>query len=252
MPIKYQNYFNVGQAGQIATLQDWNVKTRNAQQPIKFGRAVMVGIVPGVDVNNIYKSSANLVYSVDFVTGNSTIVTVNGVSTPPISFMGDHTLTLVALVAAVNALDGVSATGVGRTLSITTDGAVGNITASSITTGGAGQPTNTVSYSSVGVFEGIAALRHAAPITVGGDDQYQINDAVNVLTKGDIWVEVVSTVAYNDAVYVYNDKSNPANQGQFTKDASGNLLVAGAKFISAATGTTGTPALARVEINQPS
>lgn len=254
MPNKYQNYFDVGQAGQIATLQDWNVKTRNAEQAIKFGRAVMVGATGGVDVKNITKSKASVTYSVDFVASNSIPLSVNGVAITPVVYATSHAATFAALIAAIDALAGVSAVaGTGREILITDDNADANITISDTTvTGGAGQPSVTTVYTSVNVFEGIAALRHAAPITVGGDDQYQVNDAVNVLTKGDIWVEVVATVAYNDAVYVYNDKSNPDNQGQFTNSASGNLLVSGAKFITAAVGTTGTPALARVEINQPS
>lgn len=249
---KYQNYNDVGAAGQIATLQDWNVKSRNAQQAIQFGRAVVVGATGGVDVKNITKSVSSLTYSADFIASNSTIVTVNGVDTAAVVYATSHAATFAALIAAIDALAGVSAVaGTGREIIITVDGKVSNITVSSATTGGVSQPTTTIVYTSSDVFEGIAALRHGQPLVVGGDDQYEINDPVNVLTKGDIWVEVVATVAYGDSVYVYNDKSNSTNQGQFTNSSSGNLSVSGAKFISAATGTTGTPALARVEINQP-
>jgi hypothetical protein len=240
MPItKYQNYLDVGQKGQVATLEDSNIKTRNAEQAIEFGRAVVKGITGGVDVKNIFKSKASL--------------NVNGVAISQVTFATSHAATFAAVIASIDALTGISAVaGTGREILITVDNAASNITISDVVVaGGASQAGSTTVYSSVDTFEGIAALRHGQPTTIGGDDKYQINDAVNVLTKGVIFVEVVATVAYGDSVYVYNDKSNESNQGQFTNASSGNLAVSSAKFVSAATGTTGSPALAKVEINQP-
>jgi hypothetical protein len=254
MPItKYQNYLDVGQKGQVATLEDSNIKTRNAEQAIEFGRAVVKGISGGVDVKNIFKSKASLTFDADFVTGNTIDLNVNGVAISQVTFATSHAATFAAVIAAIDALTGISAVaGTGREILITVDNAASNITISDVVVaGGASQAGSTTVYSSVDTFEGIAALRHGQPTTIGGDDKYQINDAVNVLTKGVIFVEVVATVAYGDSVYVYNDKSNESNQGQFTNASSGNLVVSSAKFVSAATGTTGSPALAKVEINQP-
>jgi len=254
MPItKYQNYLDVGQKGQVATLEDSNIKTRNAEQAIEFGRAVVKGITPGVDVKNIFKSKASLTFDADFVTGNTIDLNVNGVAISQVTFATSHAATFAAVIAAIDALTGISAVaGTGREILITVDNAASNITISDVVVaGGASQAGSTTVYSSVDTFEGIAALRHGQPTTIGGDDKYQINDAVNVLTKGVIFVEVVATVAYGDSVYVYNDKSNESNQGQFTNASSGNFAVSSAKFVSAATGTTGSPALAKVEINQP-
>jgi len=254
MPItKYQNYLDVGQKGQVATLEDSNIKTRNAEQAIEFGRAVVKGITPGVDVKNIFKSKASLTFDADFVTGNTIDLNVNGVAISQVTFATSHAATFAAVIAAIDALTGISdVAGTGREILITVDNAASNITISDVVVaGGASQAGSTTVYSSVDTFEGIAALRHGQPTTIGGDDKYQINDAVNVLTKGVIFVEVVATVAYGDSVYVYNDKSNESNQGQFTNASSGNLAVSSAKFVSAATGTTGSPALAKVEINQP-
>jgi hypothetical protein len=254
MPItKYQNYLDVGQKGQVATLEDSNIKTRNAEQAIEFGRAVVKGITGGVDVKNIFKSKASLTFDADFVTVNTIDLNVNGVAISQVTFATSHAATFAAVIAAIDALTGISAVaGTGREILITVDNAASNITISDVVVaGGASQAGSTTVYSSVDTFEGIAALRHGQPTTIGGDDKYQINDAVNVLTKGVIFVEVVATVAYGDSVYVYNDKSNESNQGQFTNASSGNLVVSSAKFVSAATGTTGSPALAKVEINQP-
>lgn len=254
MPItKYQNYLDVGQKGQVATLEDSNIKTRNAKQAIEFGRAVVKGITGGVDVKNIFKSKASLTFDADFVSGNIINLNVNGIATSQVTFATSHAATLATLIAAIDALTGISAeVGTGREILITVDNAASNISISDVVVaGGASQAGSTIVYSSVDTFEGIAALRHGQPVTIGGDDKYQINDAVNLLTKGIIFVEVVATVAYGDSVYVYNDKSNESNQGQFTNASSGNLAVSSAKFVSAATGTTGSPALAKVEINQP-
>jgi len=254
MPItKYQNYLDVGQKGQVATLEDSNIKTRNAEQAIEFGRAVVKGITGGVDVKNIFKSKASLTFDADFVTGNTIDLNVNGVAISQVTFATSHAATFASLIAAIDALTGINAVaGTGREILITVDNAASNITISDVVVaGGASQAGSTTVYSSVDTFEGIAALRHGQPTTIGGDDKYQINDAVNVVTKGVIFVEVVATVAYGDSVYVYNDKSNESNQGQFTNASSGNLLVSSAKFVSAATGTTASPALAKVEINQP-
>lgn len=251
--LKYQNELDAAVVGQIATLQDWNIKSRNAQQAVKFGRAVVIGAAGGTDVKNIFKSKVSVTYSVDFVASNSIPMSVNGVAITPVVYATSHAATFAALIAAIDALDGVSCVaGTGREILITVDGATDNITVSNNTvTGGAGQPTLTIAYTSVDVFEGVAVLRHGQPAIIGGDDQYQINDVVNVLTKGVVWVEVVATVAYGDSVYVQNDKAYTTNQGQFTNVSSGNLAVSGAKFVSGATGTTSTPALAKVEFNLP-
>jgi hypothetical protein len=181
-------------------------------------------------------------------------MTVNGVAITPVVYASSHASTFAALISAIDALDGISAVaGAGREILITVNDALENITLSDVAvSGGASQPTTTIVYSSVDVFEGVAVIRHGQPATINGEDQYQLQDAVNVLTKGTIWVEVVSSVAYNDSVYVYNDKSNPTNQGQFTNSASGNLAISGAKFVSSASGSTSTPALAKVEFNLPS
>jgi len=253
MVIKYQNELDVAINGQIANLQDSNIKTRNAQQAIGFGKAVVVGTVGGTDVKNIFKNKVSVTYSTDFVASNSIPMTVNGLSITPVVYATSHAATFAALIAAIDALAGISCVaGTGREILISVDNAIDNVTVSNNTvTGGAGQPTLTIAYTSTDIFEGVSVLRHGQPVTVGGDDQYQINNAVNVMTRGCIWVYVVATVAYGEDAYVYNDKSNTANQGQFTNSSSGNLAVASGKFRSAAVGTTSTPALALLELNLP-
>lgn len=255
---KYQNELDASVNGQIANLQDSIIKSRNAEQVIGFGKAVVKGTTGGVDVKNIFKDKASVTYSADFVASNSIPFSVQIGSTvtlsiTPVVYATSHAATFAALIAAIDALAGISAVaGTGREIIITVDNAIDNITISNTTvTGGGSQPTVTTAYTSSGVFEGVSVLRHGQPATIGGDDKYEINDVVNVLTRGCIWVYVVATVAYGDDAYVYNDKSNTANQGQFTNSSSGNLAVSSGKFRSAAVGTTGTPVLALLELNLP-
>jgi len=254
MPVtKYQNYYDVGKAGQIATLEATNIKTRNAQQAIEFGVGVLDGDSPGVNVVNVRQSQASLTYDSDFVVDNTIKLTVNGQSTIPILFSSDQATTFGALVSEIDSLVGVTATdGGGRTINISLDDGTENITLSDfVVTGGASQPVGTVDYLTATDFAGITVIRHGQPITIGGDDLYQVNDAVNVLTKGVVWVPVVSTVAVNDQVYLYADKANPTAQGKFTNVSTNNVQVVTGKFVTSATGTVETPALAQVEINQP-
>jgi len=253
MPIiKYQDYYDVGQAGQVATLENWNIKSRNAQEVINFGKGVVKGIVGGLDVKNIAKNIATLDFDADFVTSNTINLNVNGVPIAEVTFLTDQATTKALLVASIDALTGISAVdGASRTIVITTDTGE-NITVDNVVVAaGASQATGSVIYSSSDVVEGVSVLRHGQPVTVGGDDNYQICEGVNVLTKGVIWVNVISSVAYGDPVYIANDKSDTSNQGNFTNVSSGNLVVSSAKFVSAASGTTGSPVLAKLEINQP-
>ena len=68
-------------------------------------------------------------------------MTVNGVAITPVVYATSHAATFAAVIAAIDALDGVSAVaGTGREILITVDNALSNITVSSATTGGAGQP----------------------------------------------------------------------------------------------------------------
>lgn len=251
--IKYQNDLDVGQAGQVATLEDSNIKTRNAQEIVAFGDGVVQGATPGLDVKNIVKSRAYVTYSADFVESNSIPMTVNGAAIIPVVYVNSHAETFADLIATINALDGVSAeAGTGRQIIITMDGNETDIEITDTTvTGGVSQPTVAAVYSSLDVFEGVAAIRHGQPSSIGGNDQYAINDVVDVLTKGVIYVNTVATVAYGDPVYLYNDSANPTAKGKFTNSASGNLSVSAARFVSEAVGTVEAPALAKVEINQP-
>lgn len=251
--IKYQNEFDILKVGQVATLEDNTIKTRIAKKEILFGRGIVSGTIGGDDVKNITKSKAAITYNVNFEASNSIPMTVNGVAITPVVFADNHAATFANLIAVIDSLTGISAVaGTGREIIITVEEALNNILLSNfVVTGGSTQPVGTVIYSSVDSFEGIAIIRHGQPSEIGGDDKYEIEDVVNVMTKGIVAVEVVSTVAYGDTVYVYNDTANTANQGQFTNVSTNNLLVSSAKFLSSATGTTGSPTIVKIEINQP-
>jgi hypothetical protein len=125
--IKYQNELDVAINGQIANLQDSNIKTRNAQQKIPFGEAVVIGLTPGTDVKNIFKNKVSVTYSTDFVASNSIPMSVQigsatALTITPVVYATSHAVTFAALIAAIDALAGVSCVaGTGREILISVD-----------------------------------------------------------------------------------------------------------------------------------
>jgi len=167
---------------------------------IEFGAPVFGYVGDEINAYNLHLDTGKIVYSTDFVSLNSTIVTVNGVATSAVVFDTDHITTIIALVAAIDALDGVSAildsTDTNdRTILIQTKGI--DATVSSVTTLGVGQPTTVITYGSSQVFLGVSIL------TQNSSGIYEQNDAVNVLTEGGLWVIAGVDVLANNKAYVY-------------------------------------------------
>lgn len=66
-------------------------------------------------------------------------------------------------------------------------------------------------------------------VTLGAEqDAYAIGQNVGVVTRGQVWVVPSHDVAANDKVYF------TAADGLFTNQASGNVLVAGARWVDTA------------------
>lgn len=247
---KYQTNLDVAQAGQVATLEATNIKSRKAQDLIGFGRAVFTGLIPGVDVINPAVDIVTLAFYGVFVTDNVINMKVNGVAIAPVTFSVDAATTKALLIAAIDAIDGINATDDSADSILIKSSELGNVLVTDIlVTLGATQTGHTIYYSSSAVFEGVSILRHGQPIAIGGDDAYQINDSINVLTKGVVWVKVTSSVSYGGDIHVANDTSDPSNQGTF--QSTGGIQVHGGKFVSSAVGTPSAPALAKIEINYP-
>ena len=158
-----------------------------------------------------------IVYSTAFITANSTIVTVNGVTTSAVVYATSHAATIAAVVAAVKAIpvsaanplgvdcvldptDGSSLTIEIRTKSVT-------CTATSATTLGGSQPTTTVTQSNGQIFLGVHRIRHDDPTKspVSGD----IVDCVRI---GTVWATADTTPVMGD-IGVVNTSGNFGNSG---------------------------------------
>ena len=205
------------------------------QEAVPFGQPLFgyAGEYP-VKAWAFKKDVAKIVYSADFVASNSTVVTVNGVATDAVVYATSHAATIAAVVAAIKAkgfeavLDSTDTNS--RTILTRAKGT--NISADSVTTGGTGQPTDTVTYACGQVFLGVHAFKHVDPTK--SPAPYEVAD---VLRIGTIWGKTASGSALKSqgAVYV-------AATGKFA--ASGDAI-ASARFTSNEADTAG---LVRLEV----
>lgn len=224
-------------AGMKADLGVSEVETGIALSEQEFGVAVGA---PSGELNYVRtpkKNVATLTLSTDFITGNSTIVTVNGKSTDAVVYATSHANTASLLLAAIQGLSTVysatkDAAGLVYTITLLDDEA----DAKAATTLGATQPTWSVAYSGNSVFRGIALHTHKV------DGVYAANDAVNIARKGVVWVKVGAAVTKDSTAYV----DLATADGSFTSTSSNNLATGGV-FKSTTTGA----GLAKLQINLP-
>lgn len=237
MQTSYSQNMSEAFAGMKVNLGVDFVESSIASEAIDFGLAL--GAIAG-DLYNVRvpkKNIATLTLSTDFITGNSTIVTVDGVSTAAVVYGTSHAATATALLAAINGLSTVkSATkdASGLIYTIITNNT--QVVAAAATTLGATQPTWSIAYTCESIFRGIAIHTHKT------DGKYNSSDVVNVLKRGPVWVQVSGAVTKDDTAYV--DLS--AGTGKFTSTSTNNLATGG-KFRS----TTSGAGLAQLEINLP-
>lgn len=202
-----------------------NVKSGAAQGVIPFGYPVGAESGDTLHVSKFAKDNCSLLYDADFVTGNLINGTVNGVAWAEVAFDTDQATTLAALIAAVDAIPGVTATaGAARTVLIEMDDS-SQITVTTVVTGGASQATGTPTYSSDNVFRGVAVHTHKEDSTIpsGSSAQYEDKEAVGYLTQGGIWVPASVAVNADETAYV----DLAAGTGKFTNVATDNLTTGG-------------------------
>jgi hypothetical protein len=194
------------------------VESRPAGQIIQFGRPVM-----GYSADNKaypYVDAGKLVTSADLITGNSTIVTINGVATTATVYGTSHAATMAAIIAKIEAtVSGADAyldtTDVnGRTIIVRIKGV--DVTVSAVTTLGSTQPTWTASQVNDQIFLGVS-LRTMKEYNA--QNQYNVNEAVNVMVEGWISVDAGVAVNENDVAYII---TSGANKGLF--GASGTAV----------------------------
>jgi hypothetical protein len=142
-----------------------------------------------------FADTAKTVFSADFVTSNVINGTVNSVAISPVTFATSHANTMTLLINAVKALAGVEAVldstdGTSRTLLIRTKGAT--TTVDFTVTAGASQATDTNTYASGALFEGVAKYATRVPTTIGGTGLYAIGEEIPVLRLAGVYAASAS------------------------------------------------------------
>lgn len=237
----YGTSMATGFAGLLATAEFREVESSAAQVAIPFGRAVAAD--PG-DVNKVHlpvRDVGTITNDADFSADNVITVTINGVACAPVTYGTSHAATCTALLAAIQAnaqVTSASKSANGRVWTIESSGI--SITSLNMTISGGTYGGSAPAYDFItpqnDVFRGISVHRNNVAA------QYSVNDIVDVLRKGRIWVETAVAVTADDTAYV--DIAN--GLGKLT-NVSTNNLATGGKFRS----TVGSAGLAVLEINLP-
>ncbi len=203
-----------------------------------FGIGVVIGI--GAAVNKMARAPRlnrnTLTASTDLITGNSTIVTVNGNATTATVYTSSHANTMSLIVAKVLLLPGVTACSAsGDVLTITMSDY--DITASAATTAGSSQPTWTAgTASTVDVVKGITVYRPSegtlpTPSTASVAVAYQYQDPMTVMHNGVVVAALDTSLSAGDIAAIVPDSNAyivtaaGATRGQITNVSTNNLLI---------------------------
>jgi hypothetical protein len=239
------DYTDAGLPGMLSGLQNDIEGRWVATEQIEFGYPAFGYVGDDENLYGFYLDVGKIAFDGDFVTSNVVAITVNGTAAAAVTFATSHAATMTAVIAAVNALTGVKAVldstdSNGRTILIQTKADTAVV--SEAVTGGAGQATGTVTYSTSQVFVG-GIVR-----TNNDYGYYADGDAVNVLTSGLFYADCSSAANSNEAAYVDSaatDIGTFSNAGlelgaryRETISSAGNVLceVTGQKSLTSYTG----------------
>lgn len=192
------------------------------------------------DVYRYHNNVSAMDFDGDFVTGNSIILTVDGVAVTAVPFNGTHAQTMLDLIAQVEAdIAGASASsntgGDNNEITITIEDGIDRVVTEAIT-GGAGQVTGTETVSSSQVFEGFAMHTHKEAaerkdlegnVLQAATAKYEINSSVNGMIEGFLWGLTDGNGASSKVVYVI---TSGADQGKITDVSTDNIELVGVAF----------------------
>lgn len=225
------------------------VETFKAAEVIAFGSPVFVYEGDELNGYNVKQDVSTITLDADLVTSNviTTILTIDGVAQSAVAstFDTDHDTTMdnheAALEAAFSGL-AVTLTDAtnNRQFTLTYKG-VNMSLVTSVVTLGASQAGVTIAYTNGQVFAGVALFSQKGYVDNVG--QYNQYDAMNVLSRGQLYVNTGGAVNANTDAYVVWDGTS-ANQKKFSGTASGNY-VTNCKFRS----TLAAAGLALLEVN---
>ncbi len=177
-------------------------------------------------VYNAKQDTSTITLDGDLVTSNviTTTVTVDGVAQTPVAstFITDHDTTMALhvtdLEAAITGLDVTLTDGTNnRVFDLLIKGSNINLVTSVVTAGG-GQAGTTIAYTNTQVFVGVASYTSKSLTDSVGD--YQLNEAINVLTIGKLYVKTAAAVDSNTDAFV--ELAIGADQGLFIATLADN------------------------------
>jgi hypothetical protein len=203
----YNFLMNVGSAGQLYDVGFNNVLTPVTTQILFPGQGVAKYIGLDQTIRLPWVDIVTLNASVPLVTGNSTIVTLNGIALAPVVYMTSNTVTLANIAALIASQIGIASAVSDGSANITITATQGlPVIATAVTTSGSGQPTWTSNYSNDAVFYGVAVyIQNKAnllgPQGSAGPSPYLVGDPVPTITRGRIWVLSETTVTSDSPVY---------------------------------------------------
>lgn len=205
-------------AGLVSGL-DKRVESWAAAEAITFGRALFAYVGGAKKAYQYHNDRSTVTLDADTVTSNAIAwsVIVAGVTySGTVNFTSNHETTMNALVAAIeaavpNSVVTLSATPF-RVFTVDVDGQ--DPVVDLVITGGVSQPADTVAVSSRQVFIGVSMF------TQKENGYYLVNEAVNVLARGEIYVSTYGAVNANAAAYVI--KAAGSTKGLFSATSASN------------------------------
>ena len=210
---------------------DHLVDTGLAVAPIEFGAPVYGSKGEADTVGPLVNDKSTLGFSADFSASNvvaGTVTIAGGTAVNySVTYATSHAATFAALVTALAAIPGIqviSYNATSRSIVLSANGLLLAVTGA--VTGGSAV-TVTVTAGTDMVLRGVAARtsveaasQNGTLATPGnGTAKYNVNDAVNILTQGKLWVPVADAVEANATAYL-------TSAGAWTDEASGNTQTA--------------------------
>ena len=255
----YPLYMTVGSAGQLYDLSFNNVfspVTPLNNIPMGIGVSKVIG--QDMQVRLPFEDIVAVQASTALVASNSTVVTLNGIALTPVVYATSNAATLTAIAALIAAQDGIASAVSDGTDTITITAEQGlPVTATFVTTGGAGQPTWTSTYSNDNVFYGIALYIQNKQNLLGpqgsaGGSPYYPGDPVPVLTRGQVYVTTENNMTSDSPIYwrIKPSLSFPQVGGFRSDSDGGNAILLPSTQIRCIIGAS-AGGLAVLDINQP-
>lgn len=215
----------------VGSIYDTRIEgTWVAKEIITFGEPAFGYEGNADDCYEAQEDTNTVLFDADFVAANiiTFTITVDGTEQTPVAIpynVGGQADTMadivIALEAAITGLDATRTdiSGDDRTLEIFVEGST--ISTVAVVTLGSSQAGATITISTAQVFLGIARFDQKYVLS-GNDGQYEVDDMVNVVAEGRIYVNCIEAVNANTSAYVV---TTGANKGKFSLTSTDNYDV---------------------------